>query len=93
MQSIVLLGKVFKTRIVSGVFVRFSNSLGSYPQASGLGNGDPAPPHLLEIMLLFTRGRERCGREKEAKRQTWKQKYLFSLFVFRDGRFGDIAKM
>ena len=90
MQSIVLLGDVFKTQIVSEAFVRFSNSLGSYPEASELGNH---PHHLLEMMLLFTRGRERCGREKEAKRQTWDRSTFLVLFVFRDGKFGDIAKM
>ena len=42
-QSIVLLGELFKTQIVSEVFVRFSNSLDSYPKASGLGTHPP--PH------------------------------------------------
>ena len=82
MQSIVLLEEDFKTQIVSEVFVRFSNSLGSYPEASRLWNPPPHEPPLRNDVIVYQRKGEMRQREGSQKTNL-EQKYLFSFIRFQ----------
>ena len=63
--------EVFKTQIVSEAFVRFSNLLGSYPKANGLGTPPthtqtPTPP-LRNSVIVYQRKGEMWQREGSQK--------------------------